>query len=255
MHHSVFQVLAVHPNGEMEAGTAWFSEDAQKYAEQRYPHVAADSLYGLTNAHVVNGASTLFSRHVVCRRTDLPLSVCGVAGDVDLAVVRLSGSAKRLLERQLREKAGLTSVPMLRMIDSDNVVMPAKYDPMEAQASVLAVGHPLGSEFQTQTKGVCEGFKRVQTGASSLYIAHTATIQPGNSGGPLLYKNAGVVGINSMKATGTCGIPSSLFFWCVSHSHSLSVCLCLSLCRRDYGQSQHGDSKSANSKLSASYAR
>lgn len=203
MHHSVFQVLAVHPNGEMEAGTAWFSADAQEYARKRYPKLAEDSLYGLTNAHVVNGASTLFSRHVVCRRLDLPLSVCGVAGDVDLAVVRLSGSAKELLESKLREKTGLTRVPMLQMKDSDDVVMPAKYDPMSPNASVLAVGHPLGSEFQTQTKGVCEGFKRVDgMGASNLYIAHTATIQPGNSGGPLLHKNGLVVGINSMKATG-----------------------------------------------------
>lgn len=201
MHHSVFQVLAVHPDGQMEAGTAWFSADAQAYARSKFPYLAENSLYGLTNNHVVTGACSLFSRHVVCRRTDLPLSVCGVAADVDLAVVRLSGEAKTFLETKLREKTGLTSVPLLPMTDSDKVVMPSLYDPLSATASVVAVGHPLGSEFQTQTVGQVEGFKRVMMGASNLYVAHTATIQPGNSGGPLLYKNR-VVGINSLKATG-----------------------------------------------------
>lgn len=201
MHHSVFQVLAVHPDGQMEAGTAWFSADAQAYARSQFPHLAKDSLYGLTNNHVVTGACSLFSRHVVCRRTDLPLSVCGVAADVDLAVVRLSGAAKTYLEKKLREKTGLASVPLLSMMDSDKAVMPSQYDPLASDASVVAIGHPLGSEFQTQTVGQVEGLKRVNMGASNLYVAHTATIQPGNSGGPLLYKNR-VVGINSLKATG-----------------------------------------------------
>lgn len=201
MHHSVFQILAVHPNGEMEAGTGWFSADAQAYAHAKFPYLAKDSLYGLTNNHVVTGACSLFSRHVVCRRTDLPLSVCGVAADVDLAVVRLSGAAKTFLEEKLKEKTGLTSVPLLPMLDSDRAVMPKQYNPMASDANVVSVGHPLGSEFQTQTVGRVEGFKRVNMGASNLYIAHTSTIQPGNSGGPLLYKDR-VVGINSLKATG-----------------------------------------------------
>jgi S1-C subfamily serine protease len=202
MNHAVFQVLATLPNGDMEAGTAWFSRDAQEYARQTYPHLAKNSLYALTNAHVVRGASSLFSRHVCMRRQDLPLSVCGVAGDVDLALVRLSGRPKQLLEQTLRERTGVASVPMLQMADSDRVVMPAKYDPLAPDSTVVAVGHPLGSEFQTRTCGVVEGFKRVQgMGTSDLYCAHTATIQPGNSGGPLLHQNR-VVGINSMKATG-----------------------------------------------------
>lgn len=156
MHHSVFQVLAVQPNGQVEAGTAWFSADAQSYAEQRYPEITKQSpdcigaYYGLTNAHVVRGAVSLFSRHVCCRRTDLPLSVCGIADDVDLAVVRLTGRAKQLLDTKLREKAGINVLPMLHMADSDAVTMPALYNPTQSSASVVAVGHPLGSEFQTR---------------------------------------------------------------------------------------------------------
>ena len=84
-----------------------------------------------------------------------------MAADVDLAVVRLSGAAKTYLENKLREKTGLTSVPLLPMMDSDKAVMPSQYDPLAADANVMAIGHPLGSEFQTQTVGQVEGLKRV----------------------------------------------------------------------------------------------
>ena len=203
MHHSTFQILGVVGEG-MEAGTGFFSADAQQFALARFPSLAKDAYYGLTNAHVVRGAgSNLFSRHVVCRRTDLPLSVVGVADEVDLAVVKLSGRAKRLLDTQLRLKAKLGAMPMLTLADSDTVAMPAAYgDPSQPAARVQAVGHPLGSEFQTQTVGAVEGWKRVNQGASQLYIAHTATIQQGNSGGPLLNYQGHCVGINSLKATG-----------------------------------------------------
>lgn len=203
MHHSTFQILGVVGEG-IEAGTGFFSADAQRFALERFPSLAKDAYYGLTNAHVVRGAgNNLYSRHVVCRRTDLPLSVVGVADEVDLAVVKLSGRAKRLLDTQLRCKANLGVVPMLTLADSDSVAMPAAYgDPTELTARVQAVGHPLGSEFQTQTVGAVEGWKRVNQGASQLFIAHTATIQQGNSGGPLLNASGNCVGINSLKATG-----------------------------------------------------
>ena len=123
---------------------------------------------------------------------------------MDLALVRLSGAAKKMLEETLRRKVGLSSVPMLTMANSDLVSMPAHYDPLSSGANVIAVGFPLGSEFETSTVGQVEGLKRVHMGASSLYIAHTASIQQGNSGGPLCFKGSQVVGINSMKATGSC---------------------------------------------------
>lgn len=197
--HAVFQILATTPAG-MEAGTGWFSADANKYAKERYPDLARDAAYAFTNAHVVLGASTLFSRHGVCRRHDLPLQVVGIARDADLAVVKLSGEAKSFLESKLREKTGIRAIPSLSMIDSD-LTMPAKYDAASPDAAVVAIGYPLGSEFQSVTTGVIEGLKRIPDHSESLFLAGTYTIQPGNSGGPLLYKN-GVVGINSMKATG-----------------------------------------------------
>lgn len=196
--HAVFQILATTPAG-MEAGTGWFSADANALAKERYPDLARDAVYALTNAHVVLGSTALFSRHNVCRRHDLPLQVVGIAQDADLAVVKLSGDAKHFLEQKLRAKTGIAAIPSLRMIDSDHT-MPARYNAASPEAVVCAVGYPLGSEFQSVTTGVIEGLKRIPGHSESLFLAGTYTIQPGNSGGPLLHKN-GVVGINSMKAT------------------------------------------------------
>lgn len=198
--HAVFQILSTTPAG-MEAGTGWFSSDANKLARERYPNLAKDSVYAFTNAHVVLGATMLFSRHGVCRRHDLPLQVVGIAQDADLALVKLSGGAKIFLETKLREKTGISAIPALPMIDSD-ITMPARYDAASPDATVVAIGYPLGSEFQSVTTGVIEGLKRIPDHSESLFLAGTYTIQPGNSGGPLLYGKNNVVGINSMKATG-----------------------------------------------------
>lgn len=187
----------------MEAGTAWISSDAQDYVKAKFPH-AEPAYYAITNAHVVNGASSVMGRFQCARRTDIPLSVLSVATDVDLAVVKLSGAPKQYLDNLLKNKVGLSSLPGLRIMDSD-AIMPAVYDP--ATQKVSAVGFPLGCELLNRTIGAVQAWKRVPgTGACSLYIAHTATIQPGNSGGPLMMLNnegnERVLGVNSMKATG-----------------------------------------------------
>lgn len=173
--NAVFQILATTAAG-MEAGTGWFSEDANALAKKRYPHLAQDAVFALTNAHVVLGSTSLFSRHNVCRRHDLPLQIVGIAQDADLAVVKLSGDAKRFLEAKLREKTGAAAIPSLRMLDSD-LTMPAQYNAASSDAVVCAVGYPLGSEFQSVTTGVIEGLKRIPGHSESLFLAGTYTIQ------------------------------------------------------------------------------
>ena len=57
--HAVFQILATTPAG-MEAGTGWFSADANALAKKKYPDLARDAVYAFTNAHVVLGSTALF---------------------------------------------------------------------------------------------------------------------------------------------------------------------------------------------------
>lgn len=196
--HSVYQILSSTSTG-VEAGTGWFCKEANDYARQKYPEISRDAVYGVTNAHVVRGSQALYARFSVCRKSDLPLQLVGICQESDLAIVKLSGVAKQFLERKLKEKAGIDAIPTLQLMNSD-ACMPAQYDQADPNNAVLAYGYPLGCEYQAVTRGVVEGWKRIPGHSESLFIAHTATIQPGNSGGCLVLKGK-VVGVNSLKAT------------------------------------------------------
>lgn len=196
--HAVFQILSTTPQG-VEAGSGWWSAEANELAREKFPESSRDTVYGVTNAHVVHGSVALYARFSVARKSDLPIQVVGVCQEADLALVKMSGNAKHYLEQKLQEKVGISSIPMLEMINSD-VCMPANYDQSDPNCAVLAVGYPLGCEFQSTTTGVVENWKRIPGHSESLFLAHTATIQPGNSGGALLLSGK-VVGVNSLKAT------------------------------------------------------
>lgn len=196
--HAVFQILSTTPQG-VEAGSGWFSKEANELARQKFPETSRDAVYGITNAHVVHGSVALYSRHSVARKSDLPIQVVGICQEADLALVKISGDAKHYLEQKLKEKAGISSIPMLELANSDSC-MPANYNQTDPNHAVLAVGYPLGCEFQSTTTGVVENWKRIPGHSESLFLAHTATIQPGNSGGALLLGGK-VVGVNSLKAS------------------------------------------------------
>ena len=59
---------------------------------------------------------------------------------------------------------------------------------------VIAIGHPFGLEL-TVTKGIVSSLRHELAGVN--FIKHDATLQPGNSGGPLVNIEGAVVGINT----------------------------------------------------------
>jgi len=79
---------------------------------------------------------------------------------------------------------------------------------------VVAIGNPLGLEFQKSvTKGVISGINRtlkvedeISTVVMENLIQTDASINTGNSGGPLINKNGEVIGINTVKITSAEGI-------------------------------------------------
>ncbi|GEA95083.1 hypothetical protein WVI01_10060 [Weissella viridescens] len=83
---------------------------------------------------------------------------------------------------------------------------------MEPGQTALAIGSPLGSEYATSvTEGIISAPKREisaenEDGKSlgkATVIQTDAAINPGNSGGPLINLAGQVVGINSMKLSGS----------------------------------------------------
>ncbi len=135
--------------------------------------------YLLTNSHVVNGAGARAELRV---RTSAGEVVTGhVVGDdpaTDLAVVKIEPAAVGAV-RSAHLHAGA--------------------HPRPGQL-VVAIGNPLGFESTVST-GVVSALGRTLRGKGGRLIdgviQHTAPLNPGNSGGPLLDARGRVVGINT----------------------------------------------------------
>lgn len=105
-------------------------------------------------------------------------------------------------------------------IDSKNLV-PASLgdsDMLKIGENVIAIGNPLGLEFQrTVTSGIISGLNRSITfeeNGNRIFmedlIQTDASINNGNSGGPLINSKGEVIGVNTVKITSAEGIGFAL---------------------------------------------
>ena len=88
-------------------------------------------------------------------------------------------------------------------------------DKLEVGEIAIAIGNPLGLEFQrTVTSGIISGLHRsIKVDESNIIedlIQTDASINPGNSGGPLLNSKGEVIGINTAKIKSAEGLGFSI---------------------------------------------
>lgn len=128
--------------------------------------------YLLTNHHVVKRANEIHA--VLSDGREFPARVVGRDPRADLALLKLEGEGP---------------FPSADLGDSDR---------LESGEWALAVGSPLGLA-QTFTVGVISATGRSHLGITSRenFIQTDASINYGNSGGPLVNINAEVIGINT----------------------------------------------------------
>lgn len=109
--------------------------------------------------------------------------------NIDLAIVKINE----------------TNLTPILLGDSDEIIVGEE---------VIAIGNPLGMEFQrSATKGIVSGINRtlkIEDDVSSVImedlIQTDASINTGNSGGPLINSNGEIIGINTVKISSAEGI-------------------------------------------------
>ncbi len=127
--------------------------------------------YVLTNQHVIDQAGEIEVQLMDDRK--YPAKIVGRDARTDLALLKIEAS----------------NLPVLPLGDSEK---------MEVGELVLAIGSPFGLEHSVSL-GIVNRKGRALGGAGAFddYIQTDASVNPGNSGGPLLNMRGEVIGINT----------------------------------------------------------
>jgi S1-C subfamily serine protease len=152
--------------------------------------------YILTNNHVVQNATQLTAK--LTGGTTLVATLIGADPVTDLAVIRAEGS----------------SLPFATLGDSTS---------LRVGQLIIAIGNPFGFQSSVSTGVVSALGRALRSQEGRLIenvIQHTAPLNPGNSGGPLVDSRGRVIGINTAIIALAQGIgfsiPSNTAKWVVS---------------------------------------
>ena len=142
--------------------------------------------YILTNSHVIGDGYVSQINVLFESGSQLPASLLWNDSLLDLAVVKVNASGLDIAEL-------------------------GNSDLLQVGELAVAIGNPLGLEFQrTVTSGVVSGLHRsIRVSQASVMedlIQTDASINHGNSGGPLLNSDGQVIGINTAKVQGGEGL-------------------------------------------------
>lgn len=152
--------------------------------------IISEAGYILTNNHIVNTSSsssyyaiseaTSVSVYLYGDDTEYKATIVGTDAETDLAVIKI-------------EKTGLTAATL------------GNSDSVKVGEFAMAAGNPLGMQ-NSITCGVISAVNREITdsdGKKYVLIQTDAAINSGNSGGALVNSNGEVIGINTLKLSGT----------------------------------------------------
>lgn len=152
------------------------SQPQQKFQTgQASGFIVSDDGYILTNAHVVQGAGEITV--VLNDEREFPAQTIGIDPNTDIAVVKIDAA----------------KLPYLVLGDSDE---------LDIGQWVVAIGNPLGLQASV-TAGVvsAKGRNNLDLARIEDFIQTDASINRGNSGGPLLNLNGEVIGMNTAIVT------------------------------------------------------
>ncbi|MDO8509282.1 MAG: trypsin-like peptidase domain-containing protein [Nanoarchaeota archaeon] len=144
----------------------------------------------ITNYHVIQGKDNI--RVLTYDKQALTAEIIGIDKLRDLALLKIEGD-----------------YDYLPLADSDSLQVGRK---------VIAIGNPLGLSF-TVTEGIISGLDREGPNGLEEYVQTDVSLNPGNSGGPLISTQGEVIGMNNFKI----GDAESLGFALESNSIKSSI--------------------------------
>ncbi len=127
--------------------------------------------YVVTNAHVLSGGT--YAEAITFNQEIKEMKLIGYDKNMDIALLKIDGTYN-----------------YLELGNSDNVKVGEK---------VIAIGNPLGLSFSV-SEGIVSAVHRTGSNDLPVYIQTDASLNPGNSGGPLINTDGKVIGINNFKA-------------------------------------------------------
>jgi serine protease Do len=136
----------------------------------------------LTNDHVVNGATSI--EVTLPNGQTVAGTVYGVSSTTDLAIVKVNAT-------------GLTAATL------------GNSSTLQVGQTVVAIGDPLGEFVDSATAGIVSGLDRtitVENETLTGLIQTDASVNPGNSGGPLIDTSGNVVGVVTASSSNAQGI-------------------------------------------------
>ena len=137
--------------------------------------IIANGGYVVTNAHVIQGATSATA--ITYDGKSHSVTLIGQDTNMDIALLKISD----------------TTYPILPLADSSTV---------EIGQKVVAIGNPLGLQFSV-SEGIVSAINRQGTNGLNDYVQTDASLNPGNSGGPLIDDTGKAIGINNFKISGS----------------------------------------------------
>jgi serine protease Do len=138
--------------------------------------------YIVTNYHVIQGGTQV--NVYLYDRTLMPAEIVGYDETHDIALLKIAGNKYTPLD----------------LGDSGSLQVGNK---------VVAIGNPLGLSFSV-SEGIVSALHRTGPNGLPLYIQTDVSLNPGNSGGPLIDINGNVIGINNFKVSNAANLGFAL---------------------------------------------
>ena len=156
-------------------------DDGEDYYAWGSGVIASSDGYIITNTHVIDGGD--YATVVLCDGSEHEAKLVGFDATSDIAVIKIDAT-------------GLTAAEF------------SSSSTLSVGDSVAAIGNPLSPDLRlTMTRGIISALNREMSynGTTMSLIQTDASINEGNSGGPLFNSRGQVIGITNMKMISSFG--------------------------------------------------